>query len=544
MAVVNRPGIPVLVISEAGLRLAEKLKCASADFHIWALDKLEAEDCDRFASVGAAVADLFQLTNGFVFIMAAGIAARTLAPHLKDKSADPGAVVVDEAGDYAISLIGGHEGGANALAYRVAAAIGATAVISTGSEVRKALTIGIGCRRGVAAAAIRDAILAALARVNASAGDVGCLATIDEKRNERGLLGAAEGLDLPLRFFSAAELRANGGWTAFSEPAQRAFGVGGISEPAALLAGRNNCLILTKTKYDGVTVAIAARNAGLCSGAGSSGPIERQTLLRSKLENIEGEENTADGVFDRVSRSKGSIALVGIGQGGGGMTEAAITALLSATDIVGYKTYTKTIGHLLTGQTVHESGMGKEIDRAALAVRLAGEGRAVAVISSGDSGIYGMAGPVLEVLAGEQHEIEVRIVPGITAASAAAAAVGAPLMNDFAVISLSDLLTPWPVIATRLEGAAAADLVIALYNPKSRGRQTQLAEAARLIKKHRSGKTPAAVVRDAGVAPEVLLTDLDGLADAAVDMRSTVIIGNSRSEMIDGWFVTKRGYKI
>ncbi|MDP1808757.1 MAG: precorrin-3B C(17)-methyltransferase [Actinomycetota bacterium] len=512
--------IVVPVISKAGLRLAQKLEAESDDFTVYSHKSLNAKGYQSFDRVSEVVADLFHQIDGFVFIMAAGIATRTLAPHLENKSTDPGAVVVDEAGDYVISLVGGHEGGANALAYRVAAAIGGQAVISTGSEAQKPLTVGVGCRRGTPAADIKTAILDALSGIGAPSSDVNCLATIDEKRAEAGLLEAATQLDLPIRFFSAAELRANAGWTEISEPAMRAFGVGGVCEPAALLAGRGSRLILTKAKYEGVAVAIAAKNVV----TEPRRRITRQTGFSAA--------------------GKGSIALVGIGQGDGQMTEAALTALFNATDIVGYKTYTKTISHLLAGQTVHESGMGKELDRAALAVRLARDGKAVAVISSGDSGIYGMAGPVLEILGDVKGEIDVRIVPGITAAGAAAAAVGAPLMNDFAVISLSDLMTPWPVIAGRIGGAAAADLVIALYNPKSRGRQDQLKKASRLIKKYRPGSTPAAVVRNAGSAPEVCLTDLDGLAAAFVDMRSTVIIGNSQSEVVNGWFVTKRGYRL
>lgn len=507
--------IAVLVISEAGLMLAKQLEAQSDAFQTYVLDKVGAENYRSFPRVGEAVAGLFGQVDGFVFIMAAGIATRTLAPHLKSKLTDPGAVVIDEAGEYVISLVGGHEGGANTLADRVAAIIGGQAVITTGSEVLKRqpaatfsdkLCIGVGCRRGTHAADIKAAIIDALGTIQASITDVSCLATIDEKRTEAGLLEAARELDLPVRFFSAAELQANGGWTEVSDAAERAFGVGGVCEPAALLGIEpNSGFVSTKTKRKGVTTAVAKSNA---------------------------------------RKSKGSIFLVGIGQSDGQITEAAVEAIENATDIVGYKTYTKAIRRLIGDKTVHESGMGRELDRARLAVRLACEGRAVAVISSGDSGIYGMAGPILEIIGNEQPEIDLRIIPGVTAAGAAAAAVGAPLMNDFAVISLSDLLTPWPVIVQRLEAAAAADLVIALYNPKSRGRQNQLSEAVRLIKEHRSGDTPAAVVRNAGSNPEICLTNLDNLTDAPADMRSTVIIGNSQSEIINGWFVTKRGYEI
>ena len=211
--------------------------------------------------------------------------------------------------------------------------------------------------------------------------------------------------------------------------------------------------------------------------------------------------------------------------------------------MVGYSPYLEAIADLLDGKELISSGMTQEIERCRQALQRAASGEVVALVSSGDSGIYGMAGLALELAEAERLRVPIEIVPGVTAASAAAAALGAPLMLDFAVISLSDLLVSWDVIRPRLEAVAAADLVVALYNPRSKKRVHQLEEAVAVFRAARSGQTPVGVVTAAGQNDQSpVLTDLDHLLDQEVGMRSVVIIGNSATRRIGHWLVTARGY--
>ena len=249
-----------------------------------------------------------------------------------------------------------------------------------------------------------------------------------------------------------------------------------------------------------------------------------------------------------MTEPAGKLTLVSIGPGGPEqMTGRALAAIREAEVVLGYKTYLKLVDGLLDGKEVLGSGMRQELERCARACRLAMDGRRVALVSSGDVGIYGMAGPAFEVLlqAGWRpgSGMTVEVVPGVTALSACAALVGAPLTHDFCAISLSDLLTPWPVIEKRLEAAARADFVTALYNPKSGKRTTQIAEARRIFLTCRAPATPVAVVTAAGREDErIILTDLDHMTDPDIGMQTTVLIGNSQSFARDGLMVTPRGY--
>jgi precorrin-3B C17-methyltransferase len=189
--------------------------------------------------------------------------------------------------------------------------------------------------------------------------------------------------------------------------------------------------------------------------------------------------------------------------------------------------------------------MGREVERAKTAVTKALENKHVVVISSGDAGVYGMAGVVLEVAAVENAEVPVEIVPGVTAATVAASKLGAPLVNDFAVISLSDLLTPWSQIEKRLKAAAEADFVIVLYNPQSPGRTDPLTKAHKILLRHRSPDTPVGIVRLAGrVGEERAITTLKEMVDAEVDMVTTIIVGNSATRVVNNRMVTPRGYDL
>lgn len=246
--------------------------------------------------------------------------------------------------------------------------------------------------------------------------------------------------------------------------------------------------------------------------------------------------------------SNGKIFLVGLGPGSEShMSVRAREAIAQSDTIIGYSTYIKLVKDLIDGKEVIRKGMTEELDRCYEALERAQQGKIVSLVSSGDTGIYGMAGPTYEVLlqAGWKpgNGIEVEVVPGSSAINSCAALVGAPLTHDFCSISLSDLLTPWPVIARRLEAAARADFVVALYNPKSGRRTQQIVEAQRIMLLHRRADTPVALVKSAyRPRQNIQFTTLDQMADQDIGMLTTVLIGNSNTFLREGLMVTPRGY--
>lgn len=244
----------------------------------------------------------------------------------------------------------------------------------------------------------------------------------------------------------------------------------------------------------------------------------------------------------------GKIMLVGLGPGAvEHMTGRARAAIAEADTIIGYVTYVRLVADLIDGKEVIKKSMTEELDRAIEALDRAKQGKKVALISSGDAGVYGMAGPTFEVLfqAGwtPDSDIEVEIVPGASALNTCASLVGAPLTHDFCAISLSDLLTPWPTIARRLDAVAYSDFVVALYNPKSGHRTRQIQEAQRIFLRHRDPNTPVAIVKSAFRPKQRLeFTTLEKMAEADIGMLSTVLIGNSNTFIQGGLMVTPRGY--
>ncbi|MCC4115674.1 precorrin-3B C(17)-methyltransferase [Aromatoleum toluclasticum] len=248
----------------------------------------------------------------------------------------------------------------------------------------------------------------------------------------------------------------------------------------------------------------------------------------------------------------GKIMLVGLGPGSvEHMSGRARAAIAEADTIIGYVTYIRLVADLVEGKEVVKKSMTEELDRAIEALDRAKQGKKVALISSGDAGVYGMAGPTFEVLfqagwtppTGQPGDIEVEIIPGASALNTCAALVGAPLTHDFCAISLSDLLTPWPVIARRLNAVATADFVVALYNPKSGRRARQIVEAQRLFLAHRRPDTPVAIVKSAYRPKQrIEFTTLDKMTECDIGMLSTVLIGNSNTFVRDGLMVTPRGY--
>ena len=226
-------------------------------------------------------------------------------------------------------------------------------------------------------------------------------------------------------------------------------------------------------------------------------------------------------------------------------THRAEEAIRASSVVVGYKHYLNHIADLTEGKELLSSGMRQEVERCRLALDRAQQGATVAFVSSGDAGVYGMAGLAIEMAAAHGMDVPIEIVPGVSAANSAAARFGAPLMLDYACVSLSDLLMPWNTIRLRVEALAVSDMVVALYNPKSTKRVTQIEEVAAIFRQYRPGSTPVGIATEVGAADErCVISDLDRFLEEEINMKSIVIVGNRSSKVLNGWFVTPRGYKV
>jgi cobalt-precorrin 5A hydrolase/precorrin-3B C17-methyltransferase len=562
-------------------------------------------------SLAATVQERWDDVDGFVLVAAVGACVRIVAPLLTGKQSDPAVVCVDDGGRFAVSLIGGHSAGANDLAGDVARMLGAEAVITTATDatgtvaidrlsgypvegdvaavtaalldgrpvsvdnplawplapaLRRALALastpdvpalapptdagassrpdtrptivvtdllarqpdagpgavavlrppslvaGIGASTDPPAEELAGLLRASLAEAGLSDRSLRAVATIDRRATEP----AVESLGLPVVAFTSSEL-AEVDVPNPSEVVRAAVGTGSVAEAAALLAaGPGATLVLTKRASPHCTVALA-----------------------------------------RASRPRGHIAVVGLGPGGAGTrTPDADRAIRGAQVVIGYEAYVNQCRDLLgPSQEVVLSPIGAEVERAREAVARADAGELVAVVCSGDPGVYAMASLVLE----EAGEVAgsgdrgmgmgmgmgmVTIVPGVTAALAAAAELGAPLGHDHVMISLSDLLTPWEMIVTRVIAARDADLVLALYNPRSKARDWQLAAVRDLLLQTRDPVTPVGIATDIG-RPDAstTITTLAGLDPDLVGMTTCVIIGSSTTRVVAGRMVTPRGYR-
>lgn len=383
----------------------------------------------------------------------------------------------------------------------------------------RVLWVGVGCERETDQALI-DYAIQKVCRENHLAMDaIAGIATLDLKSDETGLVNLAKEKDWPLVCFTPAQLKTIDVPTP-SNVVAKEVGTPSVAEAAAIVAADltdASCLKVQKqiVKQEGlkgaVTVAIA----------------QAKTELTGRT-----------GKLHLIGTGPGSLAQI---------TPAAKAAITNADAVIGYKLYIDLIRPLLRpGQIVIESPITQERQRAERAIDLAMWGLTTAMISSGDCGIYGMAGLVLEQLQAQNWDGQtpvVQVFPGVSALQSAASRVGAPLMHDFCAISLSDLLTPWPVIQKRLRAAAEGDFIIALYNPKSKTRTDQIVFARETLLQHRSAETPVALARSLYRPDEnITLTTLGDMFEHPIDMLTTVIIGNQSSRLHNGWFITPRGY--
>lgn len=554
------------------------------------------------------LADIWDKNQAFIFCLAAGAVVRLIAPLLKSKTVDPAVVVIDSQGDYVISLCSGHQGKADLLAQLIASQIGAKAVITgaanglglpgidvlgftygwrkgegdwTGvmaaiakqervqviqeagsllwqehlppqhpfyfgftdpqSEIKpqgriwisptkrkiapkndfpkvqwhpKVLWIGIGCERNTPRELIETAIDETCQTYHFASEAIAGIASIDLKRDEPGIIEVCQRRNLIFKTFTADRLNQVDVPTP-SQIVKQEVGTPSVAEAAAVLAGQNLLVSKQIFKSDNqsgaVTVAIAQ--------------ADREYIGRT-----------------------GKLYLVGIGPGNlNQITPAAKTAIIEADVVIGYQLYIDLIESLQRpGQIVEASPITQEQQRAKRAIELAHWGLTVAVVSSGDCGIYGMAGLVLEELQAtgwNGKTPQVQIFPGISALQSAASRVGAPLMHDFCAISLSDLLTPWEMIQKRLTAAATGDFITALYNPRSQTRTQQIVTAQKIFSQHRQADTPVAIVGSAYREDEqVILTTLEKMLEHPIDMLTTIIIGNTTTRNHAEWMITPRGY--
>jgi len=536
--------------------------------------------------VGDSLAEAWRTCDAVVAFLAVGAAVRVVAPLLGHKTTDPALVCVDEARRYAVAVLGGHHG-ANDLAVRLTMVFGCEPVITTASdaaghtpldtfgadlglrlqnpEVLPALgrailsgdpvrlittdplphpplpptvrpdapptaptilitptpqagegaapvgvwrapvvCVGVGSARGVGADEVGGLVDAALAEAGVHPLAVRCLATVELKADEAGILAVARERGWEVVTFPA-EVLARVEVPHPSEVVRAEVGTGSVAEAAALQAasayGHRAALVVPKRKSANATVAVAR-------------------LM-----------------------PRGRLSIVGLGPGARDLlTPRAVKALQRASVIVGLDQYVDQVRDLLRpGTRVLESGLGQEEERARTAVAEARQGRAVALIGSGDAGVYAMASPALEFA---DVDIEVDGVPGITAAVAASNVLGAPLGHDHAYVSLSDLHTPWEVIERRVRAAAEGDFTVCFYNPRSKARDWQLPRAMEILREHRPPETPVGFVRNATRPDQsVTVTTMADFDPREVDMFTVVLVGSSRSRTVAGRFVTPRGYR-
>ena len=586
----------VIVLGPSGLATARRVAGALDDarLHGFAARVEGAEvSFDRAADHLQA---LFAAGTPIVGVCAAGVLIRAVAPLLSDKTVEPPVIAVAEDASAVVPLLGGHHG-ANDLARAIADALGVGAAVTTAGDLRfgvaldappagwrlanpadikafsaellagatlsldgdapwladsdlpiaadgrlsitvttKAvaggpdrlvyqpamLALGMGCERGADPDELIGLAQKTLADAGLASGAVAAVYSIDLKADEAAVHAVADALGVPARFFDAATLEAE--TPRLANPSEVVFnevGAHGVAEGAALAAaGPDGVLVAPKQISAHATCAVA------------QGPA----------------------VIGHVGRPRGELTIVGIGPGASDWrTPEAGAAIAAATDLVGYGLYLDLLGPLAAGKQRHDFPLGAEETRCRHALDLAAAGGRVALVSSGDAGIYAMAALVFELIDGGEkpawRRLAVTVAPGITAMQAAAARIGAPLGHDFCAISLSDLLTPWPAIERRLQAAAAADFVVALYNPVSAARRDQLELARHILLGHRPVETPVVLARNLGRDGESLrVTTLGALVADDADMLTLVLIGSSvtrRIERGDGgvWVYTPRGYQ-
>jgi cobalt-precorrin 5A hydrolase/precorrin-3B C17-methyltransferase len=561
----------IVVLGRSALATARRIQAACPGSLIHGLEtRVEGETDCRYAQLSDHLRALYAQGTPIVALCAAGIVIRCIAPMLANKGIEPPVLAVAEDGSAVVPLLGGLAG-VNVLAREIARALSVAPAITTSGELRFGTCL-LNPPDGYLLADLEqgkhfvsDLLSGESARIE---GDAPWLEQAQIPQGEAARLTIRvtphvsevrrDELVIHPRSIVAA-LPEQGPVTAeIVFQALRAHGFASQSL-AALLA--------PSARMGDSAAEAAARDLGvpLRFAAGIEADADAVRCLAASLAQSHevraaGVHGIALGVADgpiavnELGRPRGCLTVVGLGPGSAGlMAPDARAALNEANDVLGYETYVKMAGPFRADQRLHCSDNREELQRARHAFELACEGRRVVVVSSGDPGVFAMAAAVFEALDGSDDPrwkaIDLRIVPGISAAMAAAAKAGAPLGHDFCMLSLSDNLKPWSIIEKRLEHAADADLVMAFYNPISRARPWQLDRALEIVRSRRSPATRVVLGRDIGRAGETLTTTTLGeLNSAQVDMRTMVIIGSSTTRGIIGgpngeWIYTPRWYE-
>ena len=543
--------LAVVILGQGSLETARRIKAGYPGALIYGLSgRVEGADID-YAQFGPALRDLYQQAVPIVALCAAGIVIRTLAPLLQNKRAEPPVLAVAEDGSAVVPLMGGLQG-VNDIARTLAAILNTPPAITTSGEIRFKTTFeqppaGYRVRNPQDGKKFMSDLLA-----GAGVRIEGDAPFLDESRIAHDPQGRLRlvvtvtphdpGPDELVYHPQSVVVAATGDWDRIPQILADA-GISPLSVAYVALPE---------------TAAVALDfPVRLVPGDLSAGQMVRAAIAAPQ---ILGAETVAVGVADgpdrivRIGHARGRLAVVGLGPGSADLMAPAVKAELArAQDIIGYFPYVEMAGPFRPDQTVHASDNRVEMDRARHAFQLAADGHRVVVVSSGDPGVFAMATAVIEALHQSDdprwHGVDLAVLPGISAANAAAACVGAPLGHDFCVLSLSDNLKPWDVIEARLEAATKADFALAFYNPISKARPWQLGRALEIIRAHRTADAPVILGRNVDRPGQIMtVTTLGQVTPDQVDMRTVVIVGSSTTKTFaraDGgvWAYTPRWYE-
>ncbi len=524
------------------------------------------EDVDRvYKEFGASLREFYQQDTPIIALCAAGIVIRTLAPVLLEKGAEPPVLAVAEDGSAVVPLLGGL-GGVNVMAREIAVALDVTAAITTSGELRfgtcllnppDGYTLGdveLGKRF------VSDLLAGEAVRIEGSAPWLASAALPEHQQARLAIhvghverpASGDELLIYPRNVLVAVPKGAPDLAADIRTALQRA-GIA-VQSLACLLADERHMADAT-LHHAAVQLAVPLR----FSARAGSVPDQARSALSSESDLIEENNGLAIAIANApvdpslIGRARGRVAVIGLGPGAAELMVPAVKAELArANDVLGYETYVRMAGPFRPDQVMHCTDNREEMQRARHAFALAAQGRSVVVVSSGDPGVFAMAAAVLEALHESSdttwHNVDLEILPGVSASLATAAQAGAPLGHDFCVLSLSDNLKPWAIIEKRLDLAAQADLALAFYNPISRSRPWQLGRALEIVAQHRTPQTPVVLGRDVGRPGQTLrVTTLGQLTPDQVDMRTMVLIGSSTTcvfprEGGGQWVYTPRWY--
>ena len=535
----------IVILGQGSLATARKIQCVYPDATVHGMaGRVDGAD-QVYGEFGATLRQLYQQGTPLIALCAAGIVIRTLAPLLLEKGEEPAVLAVAEDGSAVVPLLGGL-GGVNVMAREIAAALNVAAAITTSGELRfgtcllnppagyELADLELGKRF------VSDLLAGESVRIEGAAPWLD-QANLPQDQQARLAIhvGSAE------RTPTAHELLIYPKNVSVScKPgAQLAERVRAALHEAGIALQSLACLLASDTQMAEATLHEAALELGV--------PLRFASVAQDADIVINVAELPLD--LSQVGRVRGRLAVIGLGPGAAELMVPAVkTELARCTDVLGYETYVRMAGPFRDDQVQHCTDNREEMQRARHAFELAAQGRSVVVVSSGDPGVFAMAAAVIEALHESSdptwHQVDLQILPGVSASLATAAQAGAPLGHDFCVMSLSDNLKPWSIIEKRLDLASQADLALAFYNPISRSRPWQLGRALEIVARHRTPETPVVLGRDIGRPGQTLrVTTLGQLTPDQVDMRTMVLIGSSTTVTFPRagggeWVYTPRWY--